>query len=168
MVVMIAYQPLSLKGLMPHPVIRGHRSILILAWILLLIQLVHAVCSCLLLASMPTSSPEMIEVLSNPQLSCPFLCPFRFLSLNCSGTSEFQAGRTLEVGKGFFDHSGMLPGPRKKASSGHWACTHWMLLTRPLARDSVCLCNLQGRWCYSYFREETGVQRLRNLLGPSS
>ena len=76
MVVMIAYQPLSLKGLMSHPVIRGHRSILILTWILLLIQLVHAVCSCLLLASMPTSSPEMTEVLSNPQLSCPFLCPF--------------------------------------------------------------------------------------------
>ena len=77
MVVMIAYQPLSLKGLMSHPVIRGHRSILILTWILLLIQLVHAVCSCLLLASMPTSSPEMIEVLSNPQLSRPLLCPFR-------------------------------------------------------------------------------------------
>ena len=101
-------------------------------------------------------------------LQIPFLCPFRFLSLNCSGTSEFQAGRTLEVGKGFFDHSGMLPGPRKKASSGHWACTHWMLLTRPLARDSMCLCNLQGRWCYSYSREETGVQRLRSLPGPSS
>ena len=76
MVVMIAYQPLSLKGLMSHPVIRAHRSILILTLILLLIPLVHAVCSCLLLASMPTSSPEMIEVLSNPQLSCPFLCPF--------------------------------------------------------------------------------------------
>lgn len=25
---------------------------------------------------MPTSSPEMIEVLSNLQLSCPFRCPF--------------------------------------------------------------------------------------------
>lgn len=77
-VVMIAYQPLSLKGL-GHIQLSGVMGfVLILTWILLLIQLVHAVCSCLLLASMPTSSPEMIEVLSNPQLLCPFLsfCPF--------------------------------------------------------------------------------------------
>ena len=75
MLVMMTCQPLSFKGPMSHPVSRGDRSIVILTWSLLLIQLTHAVCSCLL-ASLPKLPQEMIGVLSSPQLSFPFLCPF--------------------------------------------------------------------------------------------
>lgn len=104
MLVMIACQPLSFKGLISHPVIRGHRSIVILTWSLLLMQLVYAVCSCLL-ASMPRSPPEMTEVLSSPQLSCPFLCPL----LTNLGMSQVSQGIPSALPALTLDSSLLLP-----------------------------------------------------------
>lgn len=75
-VVMIAYQPLSLKGLRSHPVIRGHR----VRTHPYLDSSADTISSCCLF--LPVVGlyahiiTEMIEVLSNPQLLCPFLCPF--------------------------------------------------------------------------------------------